>query len=138
MILYELDRRLENTGYKYSHTSTLSGYVSRKKEFEIKPYVGRFGIGVKVLVPRRDSSRYILCNYYILKRDPDILFPERLYVELKNGNKYVWDIIDYRVGKYYITITDVDGFDRVLKKSTLKNIITKGVKEICALNCSDQ
>lgn len=138
MTLYELDRYLENTGYKYCHTSTLSGYVSRKKEFEVKPYVGRFGIGVKVLSPRYDSSRYVWCSYYILKCDPDILSPERLYVELKNGNKYAWDIIDYRVGKYYVTLTDVDGFDRALKKSLLKNIITKGVKEICDLNYSDQ
>ena len=138
MTLCELDRKLENTGYRYSHTSTLSGYVSRKKEFEVKPYVGRFGIGVKVLAPRYDSSRYVWCSYYILKCNPVLLSPERLYVEFKNGKKYAWDIIDYRVGKHYITLTDVDGFDRALKKSLLKNIITKGVKDICALNYSDQ
>lgn len=138
MTLYELDSHLESTGYKYSHTSTLSGYVSRKKEFEVKPYVGRFGIGVKVLAPRYDSSRYIWCSYYILKCNPDILSPERLYVELKNGNKYAWDIINYRVGKAYITLTDVDGFVLALDKSLLKNLITKGVKDICDLNCSDQ
>lgn len=138
MTLYELGRKIERAGYKYSHTSTLSGYVSRKKEFEVNPYVGRFGIGVKVLSPRYDSSRYIWCSYYILKCDPDILSPERLYVELKNGNKYAWDIIAYRVGKHYITLTDVDGFDRALKKSLLKNIITKGVKDICDLTCSNQ
>lgn len=136
MTLYELDRKLVSTGYKYSHTSTLSGYVSRKKEFEVKPYVGRFGIGVKVLAPRYDSSRYVWCSYYILKCN--ILSPERLYIELRNGNKYAWDIIDYRVGKKYITLTDVDGFVRSLNKSLLKNLITEEVKRICDLTCSNQ
>ena len=138
MTLYELDRKLENTGYKYSHTSTLSGYVSRKKEFEVKPYVGKFGIGVKVLTPRYDSSRYIWCSYYILKCNPNILSPERLYVEFKNGNKYDYDIIGYCIGKYDINLALLGGYGIVLKKSLLKNIITKGVKEICDLTCSNQ
>ena len=138
MTLYELDRKLESAGYKYSHTSTLSGYVSRKKEFEIKPYVGRFGIGVKVLSPRYDTSRYIWCSYYILECNLDILSPELLYVQLYNGHTLVYSMRDYYIGKYCINITTLGGISIALEKSTIKNLTTKGVKEICALNYSDQ
>lgn len=138
MTLYELDIKLENTGYKYSHTSTLSGYVSRKKEFEIKPYVGRFGIGVKVLAPRYDSSRYIWCSYYILSLDCDDTLPERIFLEFKNGNKCEYIITDYYVGKREITLTTIDGYRIVLKKQLIKNIITEEVKRICDLTCLNQ
>lgn len=127
---------LQENGYIYDHTSTLSGYISRKKEFEIIPYIGRFGIGVKVLLPRFDSSRYIYCMYYILHCDVPGF--EQVFCEFKNGNKEEYLIEGYNVGKYDITFDLLAGGKLVFKKSTLKNIITAGVKRICGLIYSDQ
>lgn len=141
MTLFELDRHLDNAGYKYLHTSTLAGYVSRKKEFEVTPYVGRFGIGVKVLIPRHDSSRYVYCMYYILdcsKLDNDIILPEKVLCEFKNGNKIEYTIKAYKIGKYDVIFKMYDGSYTIISKKSLKTITTEEVARICDLNYSDQ
>lgn len=56
-----------NLNYKYHHTATKRGYVSRKLEGIVKPYIGRFGNGYIVLRPRYDTTQYIYCDYYITK-----------------------------------------------------------------------
>lgn len=138
----ELDMYLKNKGYLYDHVSTVSGYVSRKKEFEIKPYVGRFGLGVKVLVPRHDTSRYVYCMYYILDCSDiraGIMWPEIVSCEFANGSKMNYEIISYKIGKYDITLTAIDGCDIVMNKRLLKSITTRGVERLCSvLNCYDQ
>lgn len=128
--------QLQDNGYIFDHVSTLSGYISRKKEYELSPYMGRFGIGVKVLIPRYDSSRYIYCMYYIL--DCDVQGFEQVFCEFKNGNKEEYLIEGYNVGKYDITFDLLAGGKLLIKKSDLKKIITAEVKRICALNYSDQ
>ena len=51
---------------KYSHTSWVRGYVSRKSSGYIERYIGRFGIGCKYHTPSYDSTIYHLVSYYLI------------------------------------------------------------------------
>lgn len=54
--------------YKYHHTATAKGYVSRKGvDHEALPYVGKFGTGYVVHTPRFDTTRYHYVTYYVLE-----------------------------------------------------------------------
>lgn len=54
-----------STEYKYHHTGSCRGYVSRKTDGEVKPYSGRFGEGYVVIAPRWDTTQYVSVEYYI-------------------------------------------------------------------------
>ena len=56
-----------DNGYREHHKALMRGYISRKKDYVIEPYVGRFGIGFKVLQPRFDTTQYIDCTYFVLQ-----------------------------------------------------------------------
>lgn len=56
--------------YRYHHTASRMGYVSRKGNGIVKPYKGRFGTGYIVLLPRWDTTTYVHVVYYI-KVDPN-------------------------------------------------------------------
>ena len=47
------------------HTSLFRGYVSRKTGACVRPYAGKFGVGLAVLSPNGKSSRYSYITYYI-------------------------------------------------------------------------
>lgn len=57
---------IDGIAYTYHHTATARGYVSRKNAAGIvTPYSGRFGEGVTVDRPRKDTTRYIYRDYYL-------------------------------------------------------------------------
>lgn len=58
-------KTLVQNSYSLHHTSTISGYVSRKTWARIELYEGRFGKGFKILEPRFDTSRFVYCAYYV-------------------------------------------------------------------------
>lgn len=51
--------------YKFHHTGSKRGYVSRKCEGIVEEYKGRFGEGFIILTPRFDSSSLVNVEYYI-------------------------------------------------------------------------
>ena len=55
-----------NSAYKYHHTASRRGYVSRRIDGIVLTYAGRFGTGYIVLTPRWDTSSYVHCHYYLL------------------------------------------------------------------------
>ena len=63
---------LKRLGFRFDHGATERGYISRNTDYKIIPYVGRFGIGVKVIFPRYDSTRYVNIEYYI--KDSGMLY----------------------------------------------------------------
>ena len=134
--LHKLEECLEKLGYKYHHTSSMNGYVSRKKDFEIKPYVGKFGLGVQILLPRYDSSRYVFCIYHILDCGDDQL-SERVDCTLSDGKEITYYITSYHIGKYDVRFHTVEGYDVVLKKTNIDKIIPEGVHYVCDLNYSN-
>lgn len=62
-----LEQLLVDPAYRYYHTASRRGYVSRCTNGMVLPYRGRFGAGYIVLTPRRDTSRYVWCSYYIMQ-----------------------------------------------------------------------
>lgn len=68
MTLKELESKVRKGELKYHHTAKALGYVSRstkKEEYEIEPYLGRFGKGYKIHTPCFDSTRYHDISYYV-------------------------------------------------------------------------
>ena len=63
---------LKRLGFRFDHGATERGYVSRNIDYKIVPYVGRFGIGVKVIFPRYDSTQYVNIEYHI--KDSGVLY----------------------------------------------------------------
>ena len=57
---------LKTMGFRFDHSATERGYISRKIVCKIVPYIGRFGIGVKVIFPRTDTTQYVDIEYHIL------------------------------------------------------------------------
>ena len=60
-----LDDLLNAANAKFHHTSTFSGYVSRKKEHEIFEYNGRFGSGYVVAYPSMRGTLFLDIDYFI-------------------------------------------------------------------------
>lgn len=127
-----LDKLVSVYGLQYDHVSSMRGYVSRKKVCEIKQYIGRFGIGVKVLIPRFDTTQYVYCMYYVLPRNC------KRSLLIRGGGVGVidYEFNDYKVGKYEI-LFEQDGYTFAFKKDRFKFEL-KGWDEICALSYSDQ
>ena len=63
---------LKRLGFRFDHGATERGYISRKIDYKICPYIGRFGIGVKVIFPRYDSTQYVNIEYHIM--DSGVLY----------------------------------------------------------------
>ena len=88
-----------NNGYRKHHKALMRGYVSRKKDYVIKPYVGRFGIGFKVLQPRFDTTQYIDCTYFVLQESS---CADVIVINKKTGMQVVFSqICKFRNGKKY-------------------------------------
>lgn len=47
------------------HTATRRGYVSRKSNGRVEPYIGRFGRGYIHVQPNWRSTSYVIITYYI-------------------------------------------------------------------------
>ena len=94
---------LKRLGFRFDHGATERGYISRNIDYKIIPYVGRFGIGVKVIFPRYDSTQYVNIEYHIM--DSGVLYVSDeckgrsiSYDSFKNGkNSYK---ITYKVCTY--------------------------------------
>lgn len=56
---------IKNQGYKFHHSASRRGYLSRKGDPKVEEYSGRFGSGYKVTKPRRDTTQYVTVEYYI-------------------------------------------------------------------------
>lgn len=66
---------LKTMGFRFDHAASQRGYISRKIDYKIVPYIGRFGIGVKVIFPRADTTQYVNIEYHIL--DEGVLYCQR-------------------------------------------------------------
>lgn len=65
----DLDEILYDARATYHHSATISGYVSRKKEYEIFKYNGRFGSGFVVAYPSFKGTMYCDIAYFIIAED---------------------------------------------------------------------
>lgn len=86
---------LKEFGFRFDHSASERGYISRKIDYKIVPYIGRFGIGVKVIFPRSDTTQYVNIEYHILDigmvylYNKDMTFVKRIsYNCFKNGKKF--------------------------------------------------
>ena len=113
---------LKKLGFRFDHTATERGYVSRKVECVVKPYVGRFGIGVKVLMPRTDTTRYVYASYYILNPSELMPYPEIevWYKKPVEMLRWTFSVESYKVGKYDYTITEKSGLQLKFPKTDFK------------------
>jgi hypothetical protein len=68
----KLINELEASGFQYHHSAYARGYVSRVNYPDVKQYDGRYGRGVKVLLPNHKSTRYAVAEYYIQTEDQEI------------------------------------------------------------------
>lgn len=101
-------------GFRFDHAASERGYISRKIDYKIVPYIGRFGIGVKVIFPRYDTTQYVDIEYHILDNgnlylyNKDMSFVKRLsFNHFKNGKrsyKVALDDCNYIVSKYLYNI----------------------------------
>lgn len=99
---------LKRLGFRFDHGATERGYISRNIEYKIIPYVGRFGIGVKVIFPRYDTTQYFNIEYHIMdsgivhacNNDNGIIYKfhfdhfkngMKMYRFTKNGLEYALD-----------------------------------------------
>ena len=106
-----------DNGYGDHHKALVRGYVSRKKDYVIKPYVGRFGIGFKVLQPRFNTSRYIDCTYFVQVKFEKCL-PISIYE--KNNNTICardMGITGFKDGKTEYHLLDVYGLKLNIDKN---------------------
>jgi hypothetical protein len=61
-------KQLIEEGYKYHHTASCRGYVSRTSEVAELPavkYEGKFGEGYTVAMPRWDTTQYCYIEYWV-------------------------------------------------------------------------
>ena len=107
---------LKELGFRFDHSASERGYISRKTDYKIVPYIGRFGIGVKVIFPRTDTTQYVNIEYHIL--DSGVIYATNRYTcdskrmnydGFRNGKKaYKLMLKDYICelpkDKYYITL----------------------------------
>ena len=85
---------LNKLGFRFDHGATERGYISRKIDYKIVPYIGRFGIGVKVIFPRYDTTQYFNIEYhimdsgilYVCNNDNGIIYKFH-FDNFRNGNK---------------------------------------------------
>jgi len=56
---------IKAAGYKYHHSASRRGYLSRKGGAKIEEYKGRFGEGYAVITPRFDTTQYVTITYYV-------------------------------------------------------------------------
>ena len=111
---------LKEFGFRFDHSASERGYLSRKIDYKIEPYVGRFGIGVKVIFPRSDTTQYVNIEYHILDigmlylYNKDMTFVKRIsYNYFKNGKrsyKVALDDCNYIINKdsYIIRLKEWD------------------------------
>lgn len=85
---------LKGLGFRFDHAASERGYISRKIDYKIVPYIGRFGIGVKLIFPRSDTTQYVNIEYHILDigmlylYNKDMTFVKRIsYNYFKNGKR---------------------------------------------------
>ena len=108
---------MHNNGYREHHKALMRGYVSRKKDCVIKPYIGRFGIGFKVLQPRFDTTQYIDCTYFVYEKF-DKCLPIIIYE--KNNNTVCardFGITGFKYGKTTYHLLDVYGLNLDIDKN---------------------
>lgn len=111
---------LKEWGFRFDHSASERGYISRKIEYKIVPYIGRFGIGVKVIFPRQDTTQYVDIEYHILDFGVLHLYNREMdfvkcipYNCFKNGKRYYKveiDDCDYLISKdvYNIRLKEWD------------------------------
>ena len=111
---------LKEFGFRFDHSASERGYISRKIDCNIVPYIGRFGIGVKVIFPRCDTTQYVDIEYHILDigtlylYNKDMSFVKRIpYNCFKNGKrsyKVAFDDCNYLISKdlYNIRLKEWD------------------------------
>lgn len=108
---------MKENGYVEHHTSVMRGYISRKVDYIIKPYIGRFGIGFKVLQPRFDTTQYIDCTYFVQEK-----FDKYLAISIyeKNNNTICardMGITGFKDGKTAYHLLDVYGLKLDIDKN---------------------
>ena len=104
-------------GYVEHHTALMRGYVSRKKRYVIKPYIGRFGIGFKVLQTMFETTQYVRCTYFVQKNFDNCL---SINIYEKNNNTICArdiGITGFKDGKNVYHLLDVYGFKLDIDKN---------------------
>ena len=111
---------LKELGFRFDHSASERGYISRKIEYKIAPYIGRFGIGVKVIFPRSDTTQYVNIEYHILdfgvlhlyNREMDFVksIPYNCFKNGKRSYKVAIDDCNYIINKdsYIIRLKEWD------------------------------
>ena len=61
----DTEDKLFTAGYIRHHVASMRGYVSRRTAGYIEPYRGKFGVGVRWVYPRYDTSRYCYVEYCV-------------------------------------------------------------------------
>ena len=111
---------LKELGFRFDHSASERGYISRKIDYKMVPYIGRFGIGVKVIFPRSDTTQYVNIEYHILDVGEIYLYSREMkfvkhisYNYFKNGKrsyKAAFDDCNYIISKdsYSIRLKEWD------------------------------
>ena len=119
IIMYKYDE-LKELGFRFDHSASERGYISRKIDYKIVPYIGRFGIGVKVINPRYDTTQYVDIEYYILdvgklyvySREMEFVktIPYNCFKNGKRSYKVAFDDCNYIISKdlYNIRLKEWD------------------------------
>lgn len=73
LYLSNYEQILKDVGYRYHHTASSYGYVTRRFDIPltVAQYEGRFGKGVKVFIPRFDTTRFSNVEYWIKENTND-------------------------------------------------------------------
>lgn len=61
----DTENKLLAAGYIRHHVASQRGYVSRKTAGYIEPYTGKFGVGVRWVYPRYDTTSYCYVEYWV-------------------------------------------------------------------------
>ena len=102
---------LKKLGFRFDHLATERGYISRNIDYKIAPYVGRFGIGVKVIFSCYASTQYVNIEYHIM--DSGILYA----CNNDNGIIYKFHFDHFKNGKKMYRFTK-NGCEITLDKNT--------------------
>lgn len=93
---------LKELGFRFDHSAAERGYISRKIDYKIVPYIGRFGIGVKVIFPRSDTTQYVNIEYHIM--DSGLIYATNRYTGDSKRLKY--DVFHNGKGAYKLMSND--------------------------------
>ena len=76
-----------NNGFLYHHSAWTRGYISRKIDYVISPYCGRFGKGFRIEYPCYHSTQYHRIDYMVRRQDFKTDYQAK-YAEFRTKNLF--------------------------------------------------